>query len=225
MNNLTNHIKNILNNNIDTYNIFKISVTKQNLINGTYKIINNEYNNEVTFDDLIHALLIDNNNYKYENDNYIKITSENNTENITKTMLLKENINILNIFNYIINTIDFNQYRIEQNNNSNENNIIDLYIIQLYYKDFIKNIYDMTYNLKYINKYHDLLCKLCNNNDYDINLFIKEYYENFLDDIKHIDVYNYNINNNNNKIENLKKYYNKYHNKYENFINSINKFK
>jgi len=82
------------------------------------------------------------------------------------------------------------------------------------------------FDAKYINKYHNLIIKFCDNSDINYyKNFVNDYYDNTLDDIKYIDVYNYNIYDEKTIINKLKSYYNKYKKDYNTFIENFKKLK
>lgn len=186
-------------------------------MNELFKHINNILDNKNNYIDNYELFKIDENiNINaLINGNY-KIINNINGNEITFDQLNN------NIFDYIIDSIDFNTYRILYNDDIKNENIIDKNDLNNMYYSFLDNIYDMTYNLRYINNYHNILVQKCNGKN--INSIINIYYYNPLDDICDIDIYNYNIIENNNAIANFKKYYNRYRNEYSKFINKIKDF-
>ena len=150
--------------------------------------------NDKTISNNINNLI--NNDYIINNDKFLKLNMDNDGYYIYREF-------DINIFKYIFKDIGFNRYSI-CTDNSTDNSIKDNISVNiLSYIDYD----NMTTNLEYINKYNNLLINLCKvdkNNENDIiKQFKKDYYNDIIDDIDYIDIYNYNIGYTNNKINNI----------------------
>jgi len=168
-------------------------------------------------------------NNKHLKDGYYNLYDNQEDKNYKITFIdnqLKYDNNIIdNIFDYIVDSNDFNKYKLVYievsflNNNNNDY----IKVLNNHLNDFIKNkLYNISYNLRYINNYIDIITNICENkNDYTKNKF---YTAN--EDVLQINDLPYNILiNNDENIKNIYNYYIKYRQNYYIFIKNIIKLK